>query len=135
MPLNNPRSGYNSVAEYQASGLPWVTSGSVTNTTQVHLEFPYATRAINIANNSANTTFLKIGFTQNGVSGTAASNCYNLQGGQQCRPEVRVRDLWLATDTGTINFCVLAELTTIERMHVLPLTGSISGTLGWGGVG
>ena len=131
MPLNNARSGYNSVAEYQMSGLPWVLSSSLAAGAATAIDFPYGTRAINIINNSSAGNFLRIGFTSNGVSN---ANCYLLNGGQQVRPEVRVRTLWLSASSA-VSYCILAELTTIESLHIMPLSGTVTGSnLGWTGV-
>lgn len=121
MSLNNPRPGFNSAAEYMTSGIPHVLSGSATTSPTV-VEFPYVTRAITVANNSAAGSVLEVGFTQNGVNLT---NRFPLDGKQTVRFEVRVRDLWLRAEVGTVNYGVLAELTPIERMHMPPLTGSV----------
>lgn len=123
MSLKNPVPGYNFVGEYQLSGLPWVVSGSV-STTAVKHEFPYVTRAITITNNSAATNYLLVGFTENGV--TLGTNSYPLDGGKSVRMEVRVRDLWIKGQAGTINYGVAAELTSINRMQMAHITGSAS---------
>jgi hypothetical protein len=122
MSLNNPRPGFNSAPEYMVSGIPHVLSGSAT-TTPTLVEFPYVTRAITIANNSAAGTVLEIGFTLNGVN---LSNRFPLDGKANVRFEVRVRDLWLRAESSPVNYGVLAELTPIERMYMLPLTGSVN---------
>lgn len=122
--LNNPRPGFNSAPEYAVSGIPHVLSGSATTSPTV-IEFPYVTRAITVANNSAAGTVLEVGFTRNGVDLT---NRFPLDGKQIVRFEVRVRDLWLRAEATAVNYGVLAELTPIERMHALPLTGSVDTT-------
>lgn len=119
--LNNPRPGFNAAPEYMISGIPHVLSGSAT-ATPTNVEFPYVTRAITVTNNSAAGSVLRVGFTQNGVNLT---NNYPLDGKQSVRLEVRVRDLWVRAEAGTVNYGVCAELTPIERMHMLPLTGSV----------
>ena len=71
-----PGSGLNSVAEYQVSGIPFLTSSNgaeVGATTPVKVEFPRVTRWIEVtpfSNSSAN--YLKLGFTSNGVLGRGA---------------------------------------------------------------
>lgn len=119
--LNNPRSGFNMVGEYQIAGIPWVVSGTA-STSAACIPFDYVTRAITVTNNAATGTFLRIGFTQNGVNGT---NYYSLDGGKAVRLEVRVRDLWLRTTASTADYSVCAEVTSIERRNMLPLTGSV----------
>ncbi len=139
MPLNNPRPGYSNAAEYTVSGVPWVLSGSAPATSATVHEFDYVSRAVTVANNSAAGSYLLVGFTRNGVSGS--SNCFPLDGGKSQRFEVRVRDLWLKGQNSTVNYAVLAELTTIERKNMLPLTGSASSdaiassSIIWRGVG
>jgi hypothetical protein len=126
MSLNNPRPGVNYVPEYQASGLPWVLSGSVT-TSPVMYELPYVSRAVTVTNNSSAGTFLLIGFTQNGV--TLGTNSYPLDGGKSVRLELRVRDLWFKAQSGTATYGVAAELTTIPRQMMPYLTGSAASDL------
>lgn len=126
MPIQNPSSGFGSVPEYQMSGIPWVLSGSV-GTTPVEYDLPFVSRAITIANNSAATNFLCVGFTQNGVQLT---NSFLIDGGKSFRFELRVRDLWFKGQNSTVNFCVLAELTGIQRKQMPYLTGSLSSPLG-----
>jgi len=143
MPLNNVRPGFNAAAEYTVSGIPHVVSGSATSTPTV-IEFPFVTRAITIANNSVVGTVLEVGFTLNGVN---LANRFPLDGKQMQRFEVRVRDLWLRSESNvTASFGVLAELTPIERHQMMPLTGSVdtstqagrlmaSGSIVWSGIG
>jgi hypothetical protein len=53
------------------------------------------------------------------------TNNFPLDGKQTVRLEVRVRDLWVRSEAGTVNYGVVAELTAIERRQMLPLTGSV----------
>ena len=138
MSLNNPRPGFNAAAEYMVSGIPHVLSGSVPQAATC-ISFDYVSRAITVTNNSAIGTVLLIGFTQNGVNG---SNRFPLDGKQTQRFEVRVRDLWIRAEQAvTASYGVLAELTPIERMFMMPLTGSstsqneLTGSIIWRGVG
>lgn len=119
--LNNPRPGFNAAPEYMVSGIPHVLSGSATTSPAV-IEFPYVTRAVTVTNNSAAGSVLRVGFTLNGVNLT---NNFPLDGKQTVRLEVRVRDLWVRSEVGTVNYGVCAELTPIERKNMLPLTGSV----------
>ncbi len=119
--LNNPRPGFNAAAEYMTSGIPHVLSGSAT-TSPTYIEFPTVSRAITIANNSAAGSILRIGFTLNGVN---LVNNFPLDGKQTVRLEVRVRDLYVRSETGTVSYGICAELTPIERKNMLPLTGSV----------
>ena len=121
--MNNPKPGFNFTPEYQSSGLPWALSGSV-STTAVCYETSLVTRAVTVANNSPSGNFLLFGFTRNGTQ--LGTNSFALDGGKSQRFEVRVRDLWFRGQNSTVNFTVLAELTTIERSKMPPLTGSAS---------
>jgi hypothetical protein len=123
MSMNNPRAGIGSVPEYQISGVPWAVSGSVSTTPVIH-EFPMVASAVTVANNSAAGSFLLIGFTANGT--VVGSSSFPLNGGQQIRMEVRVRDLWLKGQNGTVNYGVISELTSIERRQMPYLTSSAS---------
>lgn len=125
MSMNNPRSGIGSVPEYQMSGVPWVLSGSV-GTTPVEYDLPMVSRAVTVSNNSTAGSFLLVGFTQNGVN--IGSNSFPLDGGKTIRMEVRVRDLWFKGQNSTVNFGVIAELTSIERKQMPYLTGSLAAT-------
>ena len=71
-----PQPGVGMVAEYQKSGIPYVTSSNgseVGATTPVQISFPRVTRWFEIrpfSNSSAN--YLKVGFTSNGVKSIGA---------------------------------------------------------------
>lgn len=123
MGLNNTRPGIHFVPEYQSSGLPAVFSGSVSTSPKV-IEFDMVTRAIVVSNNSAASNFLLVGYSNNGVQ--LGTNSFPLNGGESIRMEVRVKDLWLKAQAGSINYGVMAELTTIERSKMPYLTGSLS---------
>lgn len=137
MSQGNRGSGINFVPEYQASGLPWVLSGSATTSARA-LSFDHVSRAITVANNSAAGSYLLVGYSLNGVNG---SRCFPLNGGQTQRFEVRVKELWLKGQNSTIDFGVHAELTTIPASQMLSLTGSnasqneLTGSLQWQGAG
>ncbi len=121
--MNNPRPGFRSVAEYQASGLPWFLSGSVGTSAQEY-DLPMVSRAVTIINNSSAGNFLLFGATQNGV--TLGGNSLALDGGKQVRLEISVRDLWFKGQNSTVNFTVCAELTGIERKMMPYLTGTLT---------
>lgn len=134
MALNNPKVGLHATPEYQASGLPFVTGSSVT-TSSVRIDFPKVTRAITVRNLS-NSPFLYIGFTANGVTG---SNRYSIPAGEAERFEIRCKNIFLMSDTGTVNYCLIGELTLIDADQMPTLTGSTvidtNGGSGWLGVG
>lgn len=72
MSSNWPRSGLRTSAEYQCSGIPYVTSSNdneVGTTNAIQIKFPFVTRwvEINTWKSSATDSHLRVGFTENGV--------------------------------------------------------------------
>lgn len=132
MGLNTPKSGFHNTPEYQSSGLPFVTSSSVT-TAGVRIDFPKVTRAF-IVRNLDTTNGLHVGFTANGVTG---SNRFTVPAASSERFELRVKTLFLQSTTSTVNFSLLGELTLIDASNMPTLTGSSDGTAGgsWTAIG
>lgn len=125
MPFQYPSSGQNNVAEYQASGLPYVTHSQVAAGTVTQIAFPFVTNFISIKNNS--NGILKIGFTENGVIN---NNYFSLPVSGAFEGRIRVVDLFVTTDSGTVTYEVLAGLTSVVRNNFFILTGSYSGFSG-----
>jgi len=125
MPFQYPSSGQNNVAEYQASGLPFVTHSQVTAGTVKQIPFPFVTNFISVKNNT--NGILRVGFTQNGVQGT---NYLSLPVSSSFEGRLRVIDLFVAAEAGTLEFEVLAGLTSIVRNNFFILTGSYVGFSG-----
>ncbi len=124
----NYRTGQNNVAEYQASGLPYVTQSVATAGSVSQVEFPFVTNEITIKNNTDG--ILKIGFTENGLNGT---NFFTLPLSGSYGGRLRITDLFLTADAGSVTYEVVAGLTTIPRREFYILTGSyniFSGALG-----
>ena len=138
MGLNNPKSGLNTPAEFTMSGLPWVLSGTVSSTA-IRYIFPKVTKDILIINNNTTATQrLRVGFTENGISGRAGTeaNYIIVNGGSNITLGVRVKELYLLRDGATdISTSVCANLTMIDSTMMPILTGSIGGTTYWEGVG
>lgn len=124
-----------SAAEFQSSGLPWVTS-SIANGTPIRYDFPKVTRCINIRNTTTGSGgHLRIGFTQNGVSTASGTNYYALPPGANELFEVRCKEIWISSQFASCTFSMFAALTTVPSREMPLLTGSITGTLNWIGVG
>lgn len=136
MSLNNPKSGFNSTAEFQASGLPWVISGTISSTV-VKYSFPKVTKDILIINNNTTASQrLRVGFTENGINAVEDAYYILINGGSNVTLNVRVKELYLLRDNGNdISASVCASLTTIDQTMMPILTGSFSGTSYWNGVG
>jgi len=136
MSLNNPKTGLNAAAEFTMSGVPWVLSGTVSDST-VRYQFPKVTKDITIINN--NTTAaqrLRVGFTENGINGVGGAYYIAINGGSSLTLNVRVKELYLLRDTPSdVSASICASLTSIGSDMMPVLTGSIGGTIFWEGVG
>ena len=117
MPFQYPRSGPGNVGEYQTSGLPWVTASSAT-ATPVKIDFPYVTNQITF---KAVGGSMRFGFTANGVNGT---NYFTLYSSQSLSVDLRTKQLWVRSDSGTVGYEVIAGLTLIQWRDFPVLTGS-----------
>ena len=136
MPLNNPKVGLNTAAEFTMSGVPWVLSETVSNTVVKH-QFSKVTKDITIINNNTTASQkLRVGFTENGVNGIGGSYYILVNGGSSVTLNVRVKELYLLRDTGTdVSASICANLTSIGSDMMPTLTGSIGGSTFWEGVG
>lgn len=139
--MNNVTPHHGMVSEYQASGIPFVTSSQANevSTTPIKVSFPYVTRWVQVAN--ANLTAgddLRVGFTQNGVSSAPNANYFVLKGGptntSMPRWEVKCTELWFVRHgSADTSFSVMAGLTNVKAGSFPVLTGSLP--LGAAGVG
>lgn len=116
MTFVNIRSGLNNVGEYQASGLPWVTS-SVATATPSKLDFPFVTNRITF---KALGDGVKFGFTLNGIQG---SNYFTLDASQSLTMDIRCKTLYVSSG-GSTGYEIFAGLTTILERDFPILTGS-----------
>ena len=142
--------GLSNVGSYQVSGKPFcsgnLTAPDVTSgDPPLKIEFPSVTRWVKIIPiTGSSATHLRIGFSANGVSGSAASNYFRYLAGnnfnhEQAGPEpleLKVTELYFASDNGdTVNFDVVAGLTgiSIDRINNISPSGSNwSGSIGVG---
>jgi hypothetical protein len=125
MPFQYPSSGQNNVAEYQASGLPYVTHSQVAAGTVNQISFPFVANVFNIKNNSSG--ILRVGFTRNGVLGT---NYFSLPVSGAFEAKIRITDLFVTAEAGTLTYEVVAGLTSIVPTNFFILTGSYVGFSG-----
>jgi hypothetical protein len=136
MALNNTRSGFANISEFQASSLPWVATASTSNTTVVKYSFPFVTKSIILHNLESTSKKLRIGFTENGVNGVGGNYYFLIDSGDLVTLDVRVTELYVRADTSnTIQHSVYAGLTTISNDMMPILTGSLNGQAVWNGVG
>ncbi len=118
MAFNYPNSGLNNVAEYMASGLPWVTSSTVTDT-PIRIDFPMVTNQITF---KANGGTIRFGFTRLGVNG---SNFFTLTPSSSITMDIRVKQVWIrSSPVGTGSYEIFAGLTGIPWKGMPVLTAS-----------
>jgi hypothetical protein len=122
------------VSEYQASGVPFVTSSASNEigTTAVKVSFPFVTRWIQVFNTDS-TDALRLGFTSNGVLGVPNANYLVLSGGQFTdRLELKCTEVWFRQhNASTTSFSLVAGLTNVAPRQMFVISGS-NGVLGVG---
>ena len=133
MSLNNPIPDVNHSANYLVAGIPFVTSSqapAASGLTNQRVHFPLVTRHITVVNEDANFA-LRMAFTQNGLSTTAAGNHVNIPKASVFGPiEVRCTDLFFQGVGGVAKFGVVAGLTVVKDS-----TWVVTGSTGFPGVG
>mgnify|MGYP001458612972 CR=1 FL=1 len=127
-----PSPGWNWTAEYQTSGIPFVTSSFGVDTNPRRIDFDFVTRDITIDN--AGTDSLRVGFSHNGVNGTGGDNYFLVRANTTVTFEVRVKNVFLRANSSTTNCSLLAGCTTIPAKQMPHLSGSMSGSINWRGV-
>lgn len=129
---SHPTPGWNWTAEYQTSGIPFVTSSFGVDTNARRVDFDYVTRDIVIDNSG--TGALRVGFSYNGVNGIGGDNYFLVRPGSTVVLELRIKSIYFRADTGTVSYSMLAGCTTIPAKQMPHLSGSFSGSIGWRGV-
>ena len=116
----------NYVPSYQMSGKPYLTgsaSATALTTDAEKITFPTLTRWIIIENTGASA--VRYSFSENGVDGngehtrnyfTLEAQGANDRGHKTERLELRCKDLWIRTDSGTSGYQVIASLTLIDDL-------------------
>lgn len=131
MVLGWPQPGAGNHASYGVSGIPFaVGTQIVADITTLRIDFDFVTRFFVVVNEGAND--MRVGFTANGVSGSAASNFFVVAGNTTSpRLEIRCRELFLRGEGGPITASVVAGLTAIPRSNYFSVTGSqfVSGAI------
>lgn len=138
MALRNPVPNHNHAAEYQVSGIPFVTGSSTgeltSETNTIKVDFPSVTRWIVVQCTGSAGSSLKFGFTNLGVTSAASGSAlkfFSLADGQRTeRLEIKCKELYFAKDGSTnSSFQVMAGLTGVEGKYFPTLTGSIDGVV------
>lgn len=123
MTFQYPRSGINNVAEYQASGLPWITGSISITSTPLRIDFPYVTNALHFhVHDHGGTSAMRFGFTENGVNGTNYGLIHGDDGWVTFN--FRCKTIYVRADAGTVQCSIAAGLTTIDQKIFPILTGS-----------
>jgi hypothetical protein len=128
----HPIPGWNWTAEYQSSGIPFVTSSFGVDTNVRRIDFDYVTRDITIDNSGS--VPLRVGFSRNGVNGVGGDNYFLVRPNTTVKFEVRVKEIFFRADSGTTGYSMLAGCTTIPVKQMPHLSGSVSGSINWRGV-
>lgn len=123
MSLNLPYMGEGYVPAYQVAPSPYVTSSNVNLGEVKQINFNGVTKYITVKNNSASSSVLALGFTQNGLT-AANSNFFVISGSQNLTVELRVDRIFISGSAGISNFSVLAGVTNIPVANFLTVTGS-----------
>ncbi len=119
MTMQPPAAGFNLVAAYQTSGIPWVTSSIVTGV--VHYELNYVSKTVTVKH-VAGTSPIRVAFTQNGLN---TSRYVELIPGENMSEELRATDIWISGSGNSVS--VIAGLTTVQsNMLGFRMTGSLS---------
>jgi len=126
--------GHGMVSEYQASGVPFVSSSaSMVNTTVEKFTFPYVSRHITIFNSGS--TPVRVGFTENGVNANPENSNYFLVLGMSNTPrfELKCDEIFVRKDAGTDPniVSVIAGMTNVPRKNFFVMSGS-NGVVGVG---
>lgn len=118
---NPPYSGPNSVAEYQASAIPYLSSSTVPTATIVGFSLPFVTKVVQVRNLGGSGE-LRVGVS---ASGTLGTNYFSVPVSSSQDLQIRTTTLFLYNPGGsTVSYSLLAGLTTIPSFKFPLLTGS-----------
>jgi|APSaa5957512622_1039677.scaffolds.fasta_scaffold35059_4 hypothetical protein len=126
--------GHGMVSEYQAAGVPFVSSSaSMVDTAPQKFTFPYVARHVTIFNSGS--TPVRVGFTENGVNANPTESNYFLVLAMSNTPrlELKCDEVFVRKDAGTDPniVSIVAGLTTIPRKNFFTMSGS-NGVVGVG---
>ncbi len=111
-----PAPHHGHVAEYQQSGIPFVT-GSTGNGGVGWIDFPFVTRFIIVSNES--DTDMKIGFTETGIG----ANQYHTVQASQMTDRIEVKCTRLYVNAGSEKkYSIIAGLTNVQSGSFPTLT-------------
>lgn len=133
---NWPAPHHGMVSEYQASGVPFVTSSAANEvtTSPIQVTFPFVTRWIQVFNTDpTGADTIRLGFTSNGVKSTPNANYLILSGGQSTdRLELKCTEVWfMQHGASPTSFSLVAGLTNVPHNQFFVMSGS-NGVVGVG---
>ena len=120
MSTYNYKPGLGNVGSYQSSGIPYVTSSLTVpaeSGTPLQVSFPSVTREFTVRNDGASE--IRVGFSVLGVSGSSATNFYEVASSGSFSAPMKVTDLFLISSHGvTGEATVVGVLTGIDRNQI-----------------
>ena len=118
---NPPRAGLHNVGSYQASGHPFLTGSTVAAGTEVRVQFPLVTKAVEINSISG---ILRVHFNSTSSGNVISGNHYwILPNSGTFDNTVKCKEIYISSVAGA-TFQLFAELTGITGSDMYPLTGS-----------
>jgi len=121
------RVGLRNVGSYQVSGQPYVTGSVLTADQEMKIEFPYVTKKITIiASGSQTGNGLRVHFASRDVGHVYSRFHYIPFDSHEdsLDLDVKCKEIYVSTDTGTGAFFLYASLTNIPTSSMYALTGS-----------
>ena len=115
--LGRPLPGLGSVGQYQASGTPFMTGGTITGGAESFVGFPYVTKSITIINKDAASDDIRVHFASTALAGNpviANKNFITLDAkNSSITINVKAAGIYLSAPGADADFELVAELTSI----------------------
>jgi len=122
----NYKPGIGSVGSYQIAAVPYITgSAALTVGAEHQISFPSVARSVTVVLNSASTE-MKVHFNASGSGNIITGRHYVTLDSKEDAVSfnVRCKEIYVSSTTGTCTYTVIAELTSIGAGEMGALTGS-----------
>jgi len=122
----NYKPGIGSVGSYQIAAVPYITgSAALTVGAEHQISFPAVARSVTVVLNSASTE-MKVHFNASGSGNVVTGRHYVTLDSKEDAVSfnVRCKEIYVSSTTGTCTYTVIAELTSIGTGEMGALTGS-----------
>ena len=122
----NYKPGIGSVGSYQIAAVPYITgSAALTVGAEHQITFPAVARSVTVVLNSASTE-MKVHFNASGSGNVVTGRHYVTLDSKEDAVSfnVRCKEIYVSSTTGTCTYTVIAELTSIGTGEMGALTGS-----------